>query len=205
MRRPHFFASATVCLTLIAAIFIATPAQADAAQKNLPPQAWENQTIRADTGHGGHFVAWHQGLSPGRNAGPMHGSANKYGDVDVTDGNTPGTAAVQMQSPSGAVRITVPDKKLVTKPAQLKGVPVGLFIGDDTPLLTTAPSGATTTTYSTPHGAQTLITIESDKAARDYRFPLALSSGSTAKVEAIRAFSGYHGRSSPSPSPSCKC
>ncbi|MFF2296858.1 hypothetical protein ACSVHC_15200 [Arthrobacter sp. KNU-44] len=50
--------------------------------------------------------------------------------------------------------------------------------------MTTALSGATTTTYSTPHGSQTLITVESDKSPRDYRFPLALSAGSTAKVEA---------------------
>ncbi|WP_284983054.1 hypothetical protein [Arthrobacter sp. efr-133-TYG-118] len=50
--------------------------------------------------------------------------------------------------------------------------------------MTTVLSGATTTTYSTPCGSQTLITVESDKAPHDYRFPLALSTGSTAKVEA---------------------
>ncbi|MDP9903638.1 hypothetical protein [Arthrobacter bambusae] len=113
-----------------------------------------------------------------------HPYAKKYDGVDVMDGNAPGTAAVQTQSPSGAVRITVPGKKSETRPAQLKGVPIGHFIGEGAPLLTTALSGATTTTYSTPHGSQTLITVESDKALRDYRFPLALAAGSTAKVEA---------------------
>ena len=184
MRRLHIFGSATACLSLIATILIAAPAHAGSAQRNTAPQEQEDQRIRADTGRGVQPVAWDRGLSPGPSALPLHEIAKKYDGVDVMDGNAPGTAAVQTQSPSGAVRITVPGKKSETRPAQLKGVPIGHFIGEGAPLLTTALSGATTTTYSTPHGSQTLITVESDKALRDYRFPLALAAGSTAKVEA---------------------
>lgn len=184
MQRLNIIASATACLSLIATILIAAPAQAGTAQRNPAPQEQEHQRIRADTGRGVQPVAWDQGLSPGPSASPPHEIAKKHDGVNVMDGNAPGTAAVQTQSPSGAVRITVPGKKSETRPAQLKGVPIGHFIGEGAPLLTTALSGATTTTYSTPHGSQTLITVESDKSPRDYRFPLALSAGSTAKVEA---------------------
>jgi hypothetical protein len=184
LQRLHIIASATACLSLIATILIAAPAQAGTAQRSTTLQERVDQPIRADTSLGVQSVAWDQGLSPGRSASPLHENAKKHDGVYVMDGNAPGSATVQTQSPSGSVRITVPGKKSETRPAQLKGVPIGHFIGEGAPLLTTALTGATTTTYSIPHGSQTLITVESDKAPRYYRFPLALSAGSTAKVEA---------------------
>ncbi|MBB6406882.1 hypothetical protein HNP00_004227 [Arthrobacter sp. AZCC_0090] len=96
----------------------------------------------------------------------------------------PGTTTVESQSGAQAMRLTVPGQRSGTTPAELKGVPDGHFVGEGAPLLTTVLSGATTTTYGTQNGSQTLITVQSDKAPREYRFPLDLAVGSTAKVEA---------------------
>ncbi len=92
MQRLHIIASATACLSLIAAIFIAAPGQAGTAQRNTAPQEREDQPIRADTSRGVQSVAWDQGLSPGRSASPLHEIANKYDSVYVMDGNAAGTA-----------------------------------------------------------------------------------------------------------------
>ncbi len=92
MQRLHIIASATACLSLIAAIFIAAPGQAGTAQRNTAPQEREDQPIRAGTSRGVQSVAWDQGLSPGRSASPLHEIANKYDSVYVMDGNAVGTA-----------------------------------------------------------------------------------------------------------------
>lgn len=105
-------------------------------------------------------------------------------EARVTTIVEPGTTSVQSQSGAEAMRLTVPGKRSETTPAELKGVPASHFIGEGSPLLSTDLHGATTTTYGTQLGSQTLITVESDKAPRDYRFPLGLSAGSNAKVEA---------------------
>ncbi|MGO4587070.1 hypothetical protein AB4Z38_24780 [Arthrobacter sp. 2RAF6] len=91
MRRLHIFASATACLSLIAAIFIAAPAQAGTAQRNTAPLEWEDQPIRADTSRGVQPVVWDLGLSPARSASPEHEIAKKYDGVYVMDENAVGT------------------------------------------------------------------------------------------------------------------
>lgn len=90
MQRLNIIASATACLSLIATILIAAPAQAGTAQRNTAPQEQEDQRIRADTGREVQLVARDQGLSPGRSASPLHEIAKKYDDVYVMDGNAVG-------------------------------------------------------------------------------------------------------------------
>lgn len=95
----------------------------------------------------------------------------------------PATNTVVSESGSTAATITLPGDFTSDKQVDPSGVPGGKFQGQGEPLLSTALPGAVISTYGTSQGTQTLISIESDQAAKEYRFPISLPEGGAATVE----------------------
>ncbi len=62
------------------------------------------------------------------------------------------------------------------------GLPPELFRGDGPALLSTQVEGAMLSSYATPSGIQTVISITSAESAKEYRFSLGLPSGAHATV-----------------------
>lgn len=122
--------------------------------------------------------------SPQTVATSSHNGEPPSSESGVISTVEPGTTTIRSQSGTQVIGISVPGSSAEATPAELKGVPDGHFVGEGAPILSTRLSEAATTTYETQSGSQTLITIESPKASRDYRFPLALPPGASAKVEA---------------------
>lgn len=91
MRRPHIFASALACLSLMAGLFTATPAFAGVAQRDTAPRELEDQLMNVDASRVLQSFANEQGLTPASTANPVQEIAKKYGDVYVMDGTASGT------------------------------------------------------------------------------------------------------------------
>jgi hypothetical protein len=97
--------------------------------------------------------------------------------------NKEAKTVTNVDSQAGALTIAVPGELTDAKPVDLRNVPAGLFKGSGDPLMGTKLNDASVTTYATDTGSQSIISVESSAAAKDYRFPLDLPSGAVATVK----------------------
>jgi len=97
----------------------------------------------------------------------------------------PGTTTVVTDAGvTSATSITLPGAASNDVHAAPGNVPSGTFQGQGQPVLSTTLPGAAISSYATGSGTQTLISISSATAAKEYRFPLSLPEESTAEVQA---------------------
>jgi hypothetical protein len=83
---------------------------------------------------------------------------------------------------SGQVVIELPGDSVKVEGSKVPIVPEGKFTGRGKPLLKTALTQSTVTSYATDTGTQSLITVAGVSAPHEYRFPLTLSAGTTASL-----------------------
>ncbi|CBT77149.1 MULTISPECIES: hypothetical protein [Glutamicibacter] len=90
--------------------------------------------------------------------------------IEVTDGN----ASMSLTLPGKPAELATPD---------LSGVPETLIAHATEPALTTETKEASISSFETPNGSQTLISIESAEASHTYNFPFEAPSGSVSQLE----------------------
>lgn len=90
--------------------------------------------------------------------------------IEVFEGN----ASMSLTLPGKPSELTTPD---------LAGVPKSLIEHVTEPALTTETKEASISSFETPNGSQTLISIESAKASHTYKFPFEAPAGSVSQLE----------------------
>lgn len=93
-----------------------------------------------------------------------------YPSIEVFEGN----ASMSLTLPGKPSELTTPD---------LVGVPKSLIEHVTEPALTTETKEASISSFETPNGSQTLISIESAEASHTYKFPFEAPSGSVSQLE----------------------
>lgn len=110
---------------------------------------------------------------------PPNGPASSSQVQILPESNT-----VVTETSYGAAELTLPGLKSEADIRIPENLAASLFEGrSGEEKLTTSLSGAVLKTYTTSTGTQTLISILSSQASKEYRFPLSLPAGSTVAVQ----------------------
>lgn len=94
----------------------------------------------------------------------------------------PGMAKVVEKDAAGDLSLEIPGNITSKQAISPSDIPAGLFEGQGKALVNTELPDAAISTFATDSGSQSIIKIESASAATQYRFPLEIPAGATAKI-----------------------
>lgn len=116
-------------------------------------------------------------------------------DMSLSRQVTVDRKTIEVKQADSELSLTLPGQLTELKTPELSGVPQSFVQDLSTPLVATKTKDAEISSFATPTGSQTLITIESAEASHKYVFPLKTPTGTTTSLEkdGSISFSDSHG------------
>lgn len=105
--------------------------------------------------------------------------ANTGSQLELTAGTT---KVVENNASAGELSLEIPGDVTSRQAISPVDIPAALFEGQGKALVNTELPDATISTFATGSGSQSIIKIESASAATEYRFPLEIPEGASARV-----------------------